>query len=369
MVSRTKLAATLAQTGKRWWAAGGTGTGTVSSTTTTRTFASKAQSASGADTSKQLQKARRFSPGVGFVAGMFGSMIGVGGGVLMNPMILSMCNSIPQRVLTGTSLGAVISTALASGSVFMSHDSVDVASASLIAASAMLTAPIGARLTSRLDCRQLRKILGYFLLGAAPLVPLKAVLATSPEGGDGAAADEEERSSEPNDDGIVATIVSSLEEQFRESPLAAVQMLAIGGTAGLFSGLLGIGGGTIVTPLLALTTQLDQYVIDHHFPRSRSLPPSLSLALPHCCHPCARSAVILGTSMTGMIAPSIAGMVQHYRMGNVDPRLLAGLALGTSAGGLVGSKIVVSDLPPGSLETLFCLGMLFLGRKTLKSIK
>ena len=362
MVGRTKLAATLAQTGKRWWAAGGTGTGTVSSTTTTRRFASNAQSASGADTSKQLQKARRFSPGVGFVAGMFGSMIGVGGGVLMNPMILSMCNSIPQRVLTGTSLGAVISTALASGSVFMSHDSVDVASASLIAASAILTAPFGARLTSRLDCRQLRKILGYFLLGAAPLVPLKAVLATSPEGGDGAAEDEEERSAEP-DDGIVATLVSSLEEQFRESPLAAVQMLAIGGTAGLFSGLLGIGGGTIVTPLLALTTQLDQCVI------TISLALYLALYLAHCCHPCARSAVILGTSMTGMIAPSIAGMVQHYRMGNVDPRLLAGLALGTSAGGLVGSKIVVSDLPPGSLETLFCLGMLFLGRKTLKSIK
>ena len=93
-----------------------------------------------------------------------------------------------------------------------------------------------------------------------------------------------------------------------------------------------------MTPLLAITTSLDH-------------------------------SVILGTSMTGMIAPSIVGMAQHYRMGNVDPRLLVGLVIGTGLGGFLGSKIVVSpDLPSGSLETLFCLGMLFLGKKTLASI-
>jgi hypothetical protein len=75
-----------------------------------------------------------------------------------------------------------------------------------------------------------------------------------------------------------------------------------------------------VTPLLAITTSLDH-------------------------------SVILGTSMTGMIAPSIVGMVQHYRMGNVDPRLLVGLVIGTGLGGFLGSKIVVSpDLPSGSLD-------------------
>lgn len=327
----------------RRWATTSSKGGGIATTfpTSTRTFVSNAQTASGAaaDTSKQLQKARRYSPGVGLIAGMFGSMIGVGGGVLMNPMILSMCNSIPQRVLTGTSLGAVVSTALASGAVFTAHDSVDVGSAALIAASAILTAPIGAKMTRRLDCRQLRKILAYFLFGAAPLVPLKALLAKSSSRGDDtsfkAIKASEETGRRANNDGLVPSVRAFI----AESPLAAAQMLAIGSTAGLFSGLLGIGGGTIVTPLLALTTQLDH-------------------------------AVILGTSMTGMILPSMAGMVQHYRMGNVDPRLLAGLVVGTAAGGFLGSNIVVSpDLPRGSLETLFCLGMLFLGGKTLKSIK
>lgn len=317
----------------------------TAATVATRSFASKAPKVSNGSPSSStpstpsasatrshdasISKARKFSPAVGLVAGMFGSMIGVGGGVLMNPMILSMCNTIPQRVLTGTSLGAVVSTALASGSVFMFHERVDMGSAALIAGSAMLTAPIGARLTSRLDCRQLRKILAYFLFGAAPLVPLRALLST-----DEAAPDAKELAIDDSKGPL-----SSIRDMLKESPLLVFQMLAIGSTAGLFSGLLGIGGGTIVTPLLAITTNLDH-------------------------------SVILGTSMTGMIAPSIVGMVQHYRMGNVDPRLLAGLVMGTSAGGWVGSKIVVSpDLPPGSLETLFCLGMLFLGSKTLASVR
>lgn len=312
----------------------------TTATVATRSFASTASKASKDASNKvssasalrsheaSIRKARKYSPVVGLVAGLFGSMIGVGGGVLMNPMILSMCNTIPQRVLTGTSLGAVVSTAVASGSVFMSHESVDTGSAALIAASAMLTAPIGARLTSRLDCRQLRKILAYFLFAAAPLVPLKTVLSTA---GSGKSTDKP-----GNDDS--KGLIQSIRDLFNESPMVVAQMLAIGGTAGLASGLLGIGGGIIVTPLLAMTTNLDH-------------------------------SVILGTSMTGMIAPSIAGMVQHYRMGNVDPRLLAGLVMGTSAGGYLGSKIVVSpDLPPGSLEILFCLGMLFLGSKTLSSI-
>jgi hypothetical protein len=45
----------------------------------------------------------------------------------------------------------------------------------LISPAAMLTAPLGARLTARLNCTALRRILGYFLLAAAPLVPLKVV--------------------------------------------------------------------------------------------------------------------------------------------------------------------------------------------------
>lgn len=52
------------------------------------------------------------------------------------------------------------------------------------------------------------------------------------------------------------------------------------------------------------------------------------------------------------------------RLGNVDWRMAAGLAAGTLLGSVLGSQLAV-QAPPGVLETLFGVGMLFLGRKTL----
>ena len=112
---------------------------------------------------------------LGLVAGMFGSVVGVGGGVLIVPAITSAV-PIPQRVVTGTSLIAVLSTAGVATYNFSHAGLVDPTAAAILGGSAMLSAPFGARLTTRLDCVQLRRILAYFLLCAAPLVPLKAAV-------------------------------------------------------------------------------------------------------------------------------------------------------------------------------------------------
>jgi len=131
---------------------------------------------------------------------------------------------------------------------------------------------------------------------------------------------------------------SNIVEQMKAMPMwTGIQMAVIGSVSGLASGLLGVGGGVIITPALALTTTLDH-------------------------------ATVLGTSLFSMIPPSAVGLMQHYRMGNVDPRLGAGLVVGTAIGGWVGSKLAVEYSPPGMLEACFSVGMLFLGRKTLKSL-
>jgi uncharacterized membrane protein YfcA len=120
------------------------------------------------------------------------------------------------------------------------------------------------------------------------------------------------------------------------APLNASSLAAIGLCAGFASGLLGIGGGTIVTPLLALTTPLTQ-------------------------------ATVLGTSLLAMLPPSAAALVSHARMGNVDVKIGAALALGCALGGFFGSGLAV-DAPEGALETAFFLGMLFLSHRTFKGI-
>jgi uncharacterized membrane protein YfcA len=65
-----------------------------------------------------------------------------------------------------------------------------------------------------------------------------------------------------------------------------------------------------------------------------------------------------------MVLPSLIGLAQHTRLGNVDWRMAAALAAGTTVGSYVGSNAAIAA-PPGVLEGLFAAGMLLLGRRTL----
>jgi uncharacterized membrane protein YfcA len=48
--------------------------------------------------------------------------------------------------------------------------------------------------------------------------------------------------------------------------------------------------------------------------------------------------------------------------------MAAALAAGTALGSVAGSTVAV-QAPPGYLEAAFCIGMLFLGRKTLQTAR
>jgi hypothetical protein len=52
-----------------------------------------------------LQKARRMAMPVGSVAGLFGSLVGVGGGVVIVPLVVNACKKIPQRCVCGEGRG------------------------------------------------------------------------------------------------------------------------------------------------------------------------------------------------------------------------------------------------------------------------
>ena len=71
--------------------------------------------------------------------------------------------------------------------------------------------------------------------------------------------------------------------------------------------------------------------------------------------------------MLAMLPPSAAALAQHARMGNVDGKIGAALALGCALGGSVGSGLAI-DAPEGVLETAFFLGMLFLSHRTFKGL-
>ena len=273
-------------------------------------------------TSAHRETATRLGVPLGLGAGVFGSLVGVGGGVLIVPAMTATV-PIPQRVITGTSLVAVLATASVSTVNFAQGGQIDFAAAAVVGAAAMVFAPLGARATAALDGVALKRALATFLLCAAPLVPLKALAFA--KRGDGARAEK------------TALLTKHHSRSFDAlAPARASSLAAIGACAGFASGLLGIGGGTIVTPLLALTTPLTQ-------------------------------AAVLGTSLLAMLPPSAAALAQHARMGNVDGKIGAALALGCALGGSVGSGLAI-DAPEGALETAFFLGMLFLSHRTFKGL-
>ncbi|GIL64741.1 hypothetical protein Vafri_18618 [Volvox africanus] len=247
--------------------------------------------------------------------------------------------TIPQRVISGTSLAAVAATGSAAGFVYWSSGAVDLTSAALISAAAIATAPLGARATHAFDCTMLRRLLAYWLLLVAPLVPLKPYIQRNYAGKGlntlGAGSGGSATTCNGADSVAGAAVEAAPKSKTLWRPLrnSDAVLVATGTLAGFASGLLGIGGGTVVTPLLTVATGL----------------PQLS---------------VLGTSLTAMVAPSLVGLAQHARLGNVDWVMAAALAGGTLAGGAAGGRLAL-EMPEGVLEWVFCFGMLFLARKTL----
>ncbi|HEX9701725.1 MAG TPA: TSUP family transporter, partial [Rhodospirillales bacterium] len=82
-------------------------------------------------------------------------------------------------------------------------------------------------------------------------------------------------------------------------------VLGLGGTVGFLSGLFGVGGGFLMTPLLMLI----------------GIPPAVAVA----------------TGANQAIASSVSGVIAHWRRGNVDFKMGTVLLLS----GVVGSSVGV----------------------------
>ena len=99
---------------------------------------------------------------IGLVAGLFSALFGVGGGIVIVPLLLGVA-AFGAREATGTSLGAIVITATAGVALFALRDKVDPGYAALVGVPAMAGALIGTSAQQRISTRALTLVFAGFL--------------------------------------------------------------------------------------------------------------------------------------------------------------------------------------------------------------
>jgi uncharacterized membrane protein YfcA len=109
---------------------------------------------------------------IGLVAGLFSALFGVGGGIVIVPLLLGVA-AFGAREATATSLGAIVVTATAGVALYAAHDKVDPGYAALVGIPAMAGALIGTAAQQRISTRVLTLVFALLLActGVWLLVP------------------------------------------------------------------------------------------------------------------------------------------------------------------------------------------------------
>lgn len=87
---------------------------------------------------------------IGLVAGVFSSLFGVGGGIVIVPLLI-VVGGFAAKEATAVSLGAIVITALAGVTLYALRGKVDVGHAAIVGVPAMAGALAGAALQRRLS--------------------------------------------------------------------------------------------------------------------------------------------------------------------------------------------------------------------------
>lgn len=153
---------------------------------------------------------------IGAVGGLLSGAFGVGGGIIMVPLLLAFAGMDQRRAAT-TSLAAIIPTAVAGGATYLVNGEIDVPVAVLVAAGGVVGSYVGATLLRRIPLGWLRWLFVALLLGVAARLLLIAPV----------------RGAEVDVDVPVA-----------------LALVGTGVVMGIASGLFGIGGGVFLVPIL-----------------------------------------------------------------------------------------------------------------------
>lgn len=214
---------------------------------------------------------------LGFFAGAYGALVGLGGGVILVP-VLSIWLGVPIKTAVGISLVCVIATSTGAAAVYVQRHLTDLRLGMVLELATVLGAITGAAAAAYLPDRLIKALFAAFLAYAALMM-----LRQKPAADSAAAAPD---------------------YQVRNYPLG----LGVSYVAGGVSGILGIGGGPIKVPMMYLLMGVPIKV-----------------------------AAATSNFMIGVTAAASAFL--YYGRGDIIVPVAAPLATGVFAGALVGSRL------------------------------
>jgi uncharacterized membrane protein YfcA len=104
--------------------------------------------------------------GIGSAGGLLAGLFGVGGGIVMVPLLVIACGFSQHRA-HAMSLTGIVSIAAVGAAAFAVQGQVDAGIAGLLAAGSLVGAPLGARILDRTPESRLRIAFGVLTLGVA----------------------------------------------------------------------------------------------------------------------------------------------------------------------------------------------------------
>jgi uncharacterized membrane protein YfcA len=239
---------------------------------------------------------------IGLLAGIFGGLVGLGGGVIMIPLMVGILK-LTQHQAHGTSLVALVFTGIAGAIAYGLQGTIDITASVLIAVTAMVTARAGARFAHSLPEWKLKRSFGAFLVFVSLLMLVKPYL--------------------PHIPGMEAGWPK------------IIVLLITGILTGFLSGMMGVGGGTIMVPAMVLLAGFPQHTAQ-------------------------------GTSLLAMVPAGGVGAYTHWKLGNLRTNLLMGLIPGILIGTYLGGTLA-HFLSDGTLRLVFAAVLIGTGVRYLKS--
>lgn len=213
-----------------------------------------------------------------------------------------------QHEAHAVSLAAVVTTGTIGAIGYSSSGHVDVKATCIMTFCALAGVPLGSKLAFKLNSNKLSRVFSVFLLISGPVVPAMPYLVKS-------SSEQENNASARELKAKFSTLVYSV----------------TGMCAGLASGLLGVGGGVVITPLLALCSPLP-----HH--------------------------TVVGTSLAAMVLPSLLALSRYAQQGALRPTMAVALATGALVGSACG-VLVSAHLSDDHLRVILAGGMIATGAR------